>query len=120
MLDFGDKNTKLDITIVRDLVNDQFPALQPVSPRFLKAGCDSEAYEINGTYVFRFPQRAEVQEQLAREQAILPRLARHVPAQIPSFEFHGIPSAALDLAFVGSPRLLHGDFLSEHILLLPD
>jgi aminoglycoside phosphotransferase (APT) family kinase protein len=97
-----------------ELIERQFPALRPVTAVDLGEGCDSVAVDVNGRFVFRFPKRADVEQQLAIEARILPVLARTSPVAIPVFEFFGEPSADFPRRFVGYPKLpghpaLHDD-----------
>jgi aminoglycoside phosphotransferase (APT) family kinase protein len=99
----------------RELIEQQFPALRPVTAVDLGEGCDSIAVEVNGRFVFRFPKRADVEQQLAIEARILPELARTSPLSIPVFQFFGEPSAEWPRHFVGYPKLpgrpaIHDDF----------
>lgn len=88
-----------------ELIDRQFPALRPITAVALGEGCDSVAVEVNGRLVFRFPKRADVEEQLAIESRILPLLARTSPVAIPVFQFFGEPSGDWPRRFVGYPKL---------------
>ena len=88
-----------------ELIDRQFPALRPITAVALGEGCDSIAVEVNGRFVFRFPKRADVAEQIAIESRILPRLARTSPLPIPVFQFFGEPSEEWPHRFVGYPKL---------------
>jgi len=66
-----------------------FPGLVVREIVFLGAGMDSDAYLVNGEWVFRFPRRAEVARALGREIAILPRLAPRLPVAVPCFAYVG-------------------------------
>ena len=59
---------------VTSLVAAQFPSLLRASVTARHEGCDNEAFELNGEWVFRFPKRADGEVPLKREQALLPRL----------------------------------------------
>ena len=66
-----DCHVELDGHVVRELLREQFPALADAPVAYLKEGWDSRAYEIGGRWIFRFPKRADVASQQAREQALL-------------------------------------------------
>lgn len=87
------------------LIAEQFPGLAdcPVLP--LGEGCDSSAFEVGGRWVFRFPKREDVARALARETALLPRLAARLPLAVPAFEFVGRPGPACPHPFVGYEKL---------------
>jgi aminoglycoside phosphotransferase (APT) family kinase protein len=82
----------------------QFPALSGFAPRKLGEGFDSEVFEM-GPWVLRFPKRAEVQERLARERALLPDLARVLPLALPEFELFGTPCEEFPYTFAGYRKL---------------
>jgi aminoglycoside 2''-phosphotransferase len=73
----------------RRAIERAFPDLVVREIAFLGAGVDSEAYLVNGEWVFRFPKRAAVARALAREIALLPRLAPWLPVAIPRFQYVG-------------------------------
>lgn len=87
--------------LATDLIAAQFPELHPVGLRYLGEGCDSVAYLVNGDWVFRFPKREDVERQLLGELRILPELVRSSPLPLPSYHFHGKPSANFPHHFAG-------------------
>ena len=90
---------------VRPLVDAQFPQLSPARVAYLREGCDSVAFEVNGDWVFRFPKRADVAQQLLTEMRILPRLAERSPLPLPAYWFRGEPSADFPFPFGGYRKL---------------
>jgi aminoglycoside 2''-phosphotransferase len=54
-------------------------------------GGDSDAWLVDGSWIFRFPRSADVARRLAVEIALLPRLAPALPLPIPEFTYvvHG-------------------------------
>jgi aminoglycoside phosphotransferase (APT) family kinase protein len=99
------ERTPLDATQVATIVRLQFPELAPTTVAYLGEGCDSAAFEINGQWVFRFPKRPDVEQQLVLESRILPLLGKDSPLRLPAFCFHGRPSEAYPYHFVGYPKL---------------
>jgi aminoglycoside phosphotransferase (APT) family kinase protein len=95
----------LDIAGTAALIESQFPDLAPVRVAELGEGCDSVAFEINASIVFRFPKRADVAEQLINESRILSALAPTSPLPLPAFQFFGRASAAHPLPFVGYQKI---------------
>jgi aminoglycoside phosphotransferase (APT) family kinase protein len=75
------------------------------SVEYLGEGCDSVAVEINGRFVFRFPKRADVEQQLLIESRVLPLLAPTSPFPIPVFRFLGEPTPEFPRYFAGYPKL---------------
>ena len=87
------------------MIAEQFPDLAPVHVTYLGEGCDSDAYDVNGSWVFRFPKRADVEQQLLIEMRVLPVLGRHVPLPIPSPRLLGQPAREFPRHFAGYPKL---------------
>lgn len=95
----------LSATQVAAIIRSQFPEVDPSRIALLGEGCDSWAFEVAGRWVFRFPKRADVEQQLLVESRVLPVLAAHSPLPLPVFRFHGRPSGAFPRRFVGYPKL---------------
>ena len=51
------------------------------------AGWDSDTYEVDGRWIFRFPRRPPVEERVRHEIRFLPELAGALSAPVPRFEF---------------------------------
>ena len=96
-----DAGETLEARRVQEILATQFPALGDLSVLPLGEGCDSIAFLVNDTWVFRFPKRAEVERQLFVEERILPVLATTAPVPIPVFCFRGRPSATFPRHFGG-------------------
>jgi aminoglycoside phosphotransferase (APT) family kinase protein len=99
----------LDERLVRALLADRYPDLPVRDVRFLAEGWDSQAFEIDGTWVFRFPKRADIQNDLRVEASLLPHLATHlarVGVRIPVFDFVGQPSDLFPYLFAGYRKLI--------------
>lgn len=91
-------------------------ALPPIAVdeiSLLGSGVDSDAYLVNGAWVFRFPRREAASLGLAREIALLPQLAEYLPVEVPHFEYVGEQSES-KLMFVGY-RLLAGEPLTPEL-----
>ena len=88
-----------------DTIASQFPELAPVRAQYLGEGCDSTAFLVNDTWVFRFPKSAAVEQQLAMEARLLPVLADRLPLPIPRFRYHGRPGQHFPRRFAGYPKL---------------
>lgn len=88
-----------------------FPELGVHEIAFLGAGIDSEAYLVDGAWVFRFPKREDVSRALGREIALLPKLAERLPVVVPRFSYVG-RQARNGLLFAGYP-LIPGEPLTR-------
>jgi aminoglycoside phosphotransferase (APT) family kinase protein len=96
----------IDEHLARRLVQAQFPELDPVRVERLGEGCDSVAFEVNRTWVFKFPKRADVERQLPIEAKLLRWLGlRGSPVPVPAFVFEGRPSEEFPRHFGGYAKL---------------
>ena len=91
----------LDAERVARVVAAQFPDLAPARAEFLDEGWDSDAYAVNGTWVFRFPKRADIQASHDVERALLPHLGPRLPIQVPDPTKFGQPCEEFPYRFVG-------------------
>ena len=69
------------------LIQKEFPGFTISSIKKTGEGDNSKAFIINENYIFRFPKREEVKQQIKREIAILPKIKSLLNLQIPQFEF---------------------------------
>jgi aminoglycoside 2''-phosphotransferase len=90
-----------------------FPELAVHEIQLLGSGMDSDAYLVNGEWVFRFPRRLAASRGLDREIALLPQLAEFLPVDVPRFEYIG-EQAESGLRFVGY-RLIPGEPLTPEL-----
>ncbi|MGH9203338.1 MAG: phosphotransferase family protein, partial [Vicinamibacterales bacterium] len=91
--------------IAAGVVGAQFPELAPVRASYLTEGCDSAAFVVNDTWIFRFPKRRDVEQQLLIEIRVLSWLEERSPLRVPAFRFHGQPSTIFPFGFVGYARI---------------
>ena len=96
---------ELDLDEVAEILGEQFPDLSGQPLRFLQAGWDSEAFEVDERWIFRFPKRQDVVEHLETEILVLPLLASRLPIPVPRPRFHGEPSARFPYPFMGYPKI---------------
>jgi len=104
-----------EITLTRDQVHtlvSQFPDLEIKSLQRMAVGWDNAAWLVNEAWVFRFPQHSGAATLLAREIAVLPRLAGRLRLPIPLPEFVGRPLGDYPWPFFGA-RLIPGSELAE-------
>ena len=64
----------------------QFRGMEVVS---LDEGYDFRIFEVEATWLFRFPKREASVAKLHREHQLLPRLHKAVPLPVPTYEFFG-------------------------------
>jgi aminoglycoside phosphotransferase (APT) family kinase protein len=91
----------------RAMIAARFPELRAERVERLGQGWDNAAYLVDGTVVFRFPQRAVAAPLIATEIAVLPMLAAALPVAIPAPRWVGEPDDTYPWRFAGYP-LLHG------------
>lgn len=68
-------------------IHHHFPGLNILSMQKKGEGDNSIAFVINDEYIFRFPKREEVKNQLRKEINLLPKIRQHLPLAIPEFKF---------------------------------
>lgn len=68
-------------------IHHHFPRLNIFSIKKTGEGDNSEAFVINEKYIFRFPKREDVKNQLKKETDILPKIRKHLSLAIPDFKF---------------------------------
>ena len=96
-----DADVMVDETLVRALLDEQFPELEGSTARLLAEGWDNAVWLVEEQWAFRFPRREIAVPLLAREIAIAPRLAPLVPVPIPTPTFLGQPGPLYPWPFVG-------------------
>jgi aminoglycoside phosphotransferase (APT) family kinase protein len=84
-------------SIVRTLLTAQCPdwAARPLTPA--GAGTDNTMYRLGDDLLVRVPRRPFTAGMLVKERRWLPRLAPHLPLEIPTPVFHGEPSDTFPL-----------------------
>jgi len=102
-----DPDVTIDEPLVRALLAEQFPQLGAQSVQLLGEGFDNSVWVVDGEWSFRFPRRAVAVDLVARELAVLPRLAPLVQIPIPVPAFVGTESELFRRPFFGH-RLLAG------------
>lgn len=95
----------IDEALVRALVAEQVPEVDPSSARLLGEGWDNSVWILEERWAFRFPRRAIAIPGVEREIEVLPRLAPLLPVSIPEPRFVGVPSDRFPWPFFGAPFL---------------
>jgi aminoglycoside 2''-phosphotransferase len=78
------------VQAIQDLIRRQAPGVRADALRLMPHpgwGGDSDAWLVDGRWIFRFPRSPEVAERLAIEVCLLPRLAPRLPLAIPRFAY---------------------------------
>jgi aminoglycoside phosphotransferase (APT) family kinase protein len=96
---------EIDAATAAVIIARQFPQLAPVTVEYLGAGMDSIALEVNARWIFRFPMRATVEQQLFVEQRLLPAIAPRLSLPVPAFTFAGKPDDGFGMYFTGYEKL---------------
>jgi aminoglycoside phosphotransferase (APT) family kinase protein len=91
----------------RALIRARFSEIRADRVERLGQGWDNAAYLVDGTTVFRFPQRAIVAPLIETEIVMLPALAPLLPLAIPVPRWIGVPDGSYPWHFAGY-ELLHG------------
>lgn len=95
----------------RNLIQKDFPEFSISSIKKIGEGDNSKAFLVNENYIFRFPKRRKVQQQIQREICVLPKIKTIIDLSVPEFEF-----ISPQLKFVGYQKI-DGDILSNQIFL---
>ena len=94
------------------LVGERFPELRGAVVRRLATGWDNTVMRVGDDWLFRFPRRQVAVPGVAREIAVLPRLAPRLPLPIPVPELAAEGTEAFPWPFWGA-RLVPGRELAE-------
>jgi aminoglycoside phosphotransferase (APT) family kinase protein len=110
----------VDSALVERLLRSQFPEVDAGSLALLGEGWDNTVWLVEDRWVFRFPRRQIAVPAVARQVAILPRLARILPLPVPTPVFAGRPADDYPWPFFGAEFLpgqeLAGASVSESAL----
>ena len=83
--------------------------LQAGTVQRIAGGWAYHTFLVDDCWIFRFPQRESVAESLRQEIDALPRLARHVPFEVPQFRFVAASGAPPCVGY----RRIHGRALAK-------
>jgi aminoglycoside phosphotransferase (APT) family kinase protein len=96
----------MDAALAAQVIQAQFVGVGQHHVRWLGEGYDSVAFEADGDWVFRFPKRRAVEQQLLLEMRVLPMLGNDSPLSMPAYSFKGAPSPLFPLHFGGYRKVL--------------
>lgn len=77
----------MDIKLYARIIEKSFPQIQVDTIAPVSGGWASDAFEVNGELIFRFPGWPEVEKAMQKEISLLPELAKVLSVEIPNFEF---------------------------------
>jgi aminoglycoside phosphotransferase (APT) family kinase protein len=103
------KKLRSDMSVV-DLLRSHVPGLRAERVVVIESGWDSLVYEVDDSWIFRFPRRSKVAARMRAEAALLPELAPTLPAPVPRLEV----AVFAEVSFVGY-RKLRGEPLTRGI-----
>lgn len=87
--------------LAKQLIESQFPELKGADVKLLGNGFDNTVFQINDTYVFRFPRRPLAVGLIETEGRVLPELSRFISIPYPKPIFFGKPSNEYPYPFLG-------------------
>lgn len=100
-----DAELVVDESLVRALLDEQFPELDSLSARLLGEGWDNSVWVVEEQWAFRFPRREIAIPGVERELEVLPRLAPLLAVPIPEPRFVGVSSDRFPWPFFGAALL---------------
>jgi aminoglycoside phosphotransferase (APT) family kinase protein len=95
----------VDPDVASRILTAQFPALLPVRVHPLGEGCDFIVFDVNDSWVVRFPKTDEAEAQLDLERRLLPLLASELCVPVPQMRFVGQPCEEFPRSFGGYGKL---------------
>jgi aminoglycoside 2''-phosphotransferase len=111
----------IDAPEARHLIRRSFPDVAAARLELMPHpgwGGDSDAWLVDGRWIFRFPRSADVARCLAVEVCLLPRISAALPAQIPRFDY--VARDAKDRpSFVGYEAIPGQPLRAEALRALP-
>ncbi|HEY8658299.1 MAG TPA: aminoglycoside phosphotransferase family protein [Hanamia sp.] len=94
---------------IKQIIKHEFPLFDISMIKKIGEGDNNNAFLINQNYIFRFPKRKEVKQNLKKEIAVLPRIRHQFKLELPKFDF-----VSKDINFVGY-KIINGKFLTFKI-----
>jgi len=71
----------------------------------IQSGWDSYVLDVDNTYIFRFPRRADVKVNIEKELCLLPELEKALPLAVPHFEYIWWDDPQPESCFVGYRKI---------------
>lgn len=96
---------RLTTASVRDILAARFPHLRPGRVVELLQTEDCHTFEVDGEWIVRFHIRADGEERMLREAALLEAIAPRLPLAVPAFELLGQPDERCPYPFNGYRKI---------------
>ena len=103
-----DADRELTVAQVTRAIRSQFPDVAANGVRPIGSGWENDAFVVDDRWVFRFPRRSEVAEQIDKERRLAPIVARALSdlgVEVPAMSMLGQPCEEFPYRFTGYPRL---------------
>lgn len=109
MANLWDHDTQMTVDPLqaKNLIETQFPELEPATVVLIGEGWDNRVFQVNERYIFRFPRRPMGADLLVAEAKALPALVKLIATPLPEPLFFGKPTPAYQWSFMGY-RFLSG------------
>ena len=105
----------MDAAHCKSVIEACFPLFQVQAIAFLAEGWDSRVWEVNGSHVFRFPKRSDIQAGLRKEIRLLPVLAPALPLAVPRFDYVWQRGPQYEGLFVGYRKIPGVPMAAQHL-----
>jgi aminoglycoside phosphotransferase (APT) family kinase protein len=100
-----ERDCELNVAIACAVLREQCPGLAPWSVRYLAAGFDHYAFEVNGEWIVRMPMRAAVAARVRVELGALALASEVLALAVPQIALRGVPSPRYPYPFTGYRKL---------------
>ena len=87
----------------RDLISGYFPGISPRRCTLISEGWDSYVFDVEGSYIFKFPRNETAWNSLKKENTLLGELRKFLSVSLPNHEF--VQEGNASQPFVGYRRL---------------
>ncbi len=98
---------------VGEIINSVFPGIRATNCKQLDGGWDSYVFDVDGSYIFKFPRNDSVEKSLKKEISLLSELKKFLSVSLPSHEY--VHNGQNSPPFVGY-RKLAGTTIEEYKL----
>ncbi|MHB8396708.1 MAG: phosphotransferase family protein [Thermoplasmataceae archaeon] len=98
---------------VGEIINSVFPGIRATNCKQLDGGWDSHVFDVDGSYIFKFPKNDLAEKSLKKEISLLSELKKFLSVSLPSHEY--VHNEHTPQPFVGY-RKLAGTTIEEYKL----
>lgn len=103
-----DADRELTVAQATRAIGSQFPDIAANAVQPIGSGWDNDAFVVDDHWIFRFPRRRDVADQLDKERGLAPIVARALSdlgIAVPTMSLSGEPCDDFPYRFTGYPRL---------------